>query len=44
MLRAHQRSADGTLRDTAVYSITAPEWPVIRSHLQWQMNKTRTES
>ena len=44
MLRAHQRSADGTLRDTAVYSITAAEWPVIRSHLQWQMNKTRTES
>lgn len=35
ILRAHQRTADGTLRDTAVYSITAAEWPTIRSHLDW---------
>ena len=34
VLRAHQRSADGALRDTAVYSITAAEWPAVRSHLQ----------
>jgi hypothetical protein len=25
--------ANGTLRDTAVYSITAAEWPTIRAHL-----------
>lgn len=37
MLRAHQRSADGSLRDTAVYSITAAEWPTIHQHLQWQL-------
>lgn len=42
ILRAHLRSADGTLRDTAVYSITAAEWPTIKSHLQWQMNKPRS--
>ena len=42
MLRAHSRSADGTLRDTAVYSITAAEWPTIKSHLQWQLEKPRT--
>src|SRR5512139_3538578 len=30
VLRAHQRSADGSLRDTAVYSITAAEWPAVR--------------
>jgi RimJ/RimL family protein N-acetyltransferase len=41
MLRAHQRSADGSLRDTAVYSITAAEWPAIRSHLDWQLHKPR---
>jgi RimJ/RimL family protein N-acetyltransferase len=37
ILRAHQRSADGSLRDTAVYSITAAEWPTIHQHLQWQL-------
>jgi RimJ/RimL family protein N-acetyltransferase len=41
MLRAHIRSPDGTLRDTAVYSITAAEWPTIKSHLQWQLEKPR---
>jgi RimJ/RimL family protein N-acetyltransferase len=41
MLRAHQRMADGTLRDTAVYSITAVEWPTIRVHLDWQLAKPR---
>ena len=41
MLRAHSRSADGTLRDTAIYSITAAEWPTIKSHLQWQLEKPR---
>ncbi len=41
MLRSHSRSADGSLRDTAVYSITAAEWPTIKSHLQWQLEKPR---
>ncbi len=41
MLRAHQRAADGTLRDTAVYSITAAEWPTVRSHLHWQLGRAR---
>lgn len=41
VLRAHQRSTDGTLRDTAVYSITAAEWPTVRSHLDWQLVKPR---
>ncbi len=30
MLRAHQISPNGTLRDTAVYSITAAEWPTVQ--------------
>jgi RimJ/RimL family protein N-acetyltransferase len=41
ILRAHQRSADGSLRDTAVYSITAAEWPTIHQHLQWQLQRER---
>jgi hypothetical protein len=41
VLRAHQVSANGSLRDTAVYSITAAEWPAVRSHLEWQLNKPR---
>ncbi|MEJ6394291.1 GNAT family protein [Gymnodinialimonas sp. 2305UL16-5] len=41
VLRAHMRMADGTLRDTACYSITAPEWPTVRSHLDWQLVKPR---
>ncbi len=41
ILRAHQRSPDGALRDTAVYSITAAEWPTIRAHLDWQLSKPR---
>lgn len=41
ILRAHQIGPDGTLRDTAVYSITAAEWPTVRSHLDWQLIKPR---
>ncbi|HNU12042.1 MAG TPA: GNAT family protein [Rubrivivax sp.] len=41
ILRAHQRSPNGTLRDTAVYSITAAEWPTVRAHLDWQLTKPR---
>ena len=41
ILRAHTRTADGLLRDTAVYSITAAEWPTIQQHLAWQLAKPR---
>lgn len=41
LLRAHMRLPDGTLRDTAVYSITAAEWPTVRAHLDWQLSKPR---
>jgi RimJ/RimL family protein N-acetyltransferase len=39
VLRAHQRLPDGSLRDTAVYSITAAEWPTIRTHLEFQLQR-----
>jgi RimJ/RimL family protein N-acetyltransferase len=42
VLRNHQRAKDGTLRDTAVYSIIASEWPTVRSHLRYQLGKPRS--
>lgn len=41
ILRAHSRMPNGTLRDTAVYSITAAEWPTVRAHLDWQLARPR---
>ena len=41
MLRSHQISPNGSLRDTAVYSIVAAEWPTVRAHLQYQLERPR---
>lgn len=41
ILRAHMRLADGSLRDTVVYSITAPEWPAVRANLDWLLERPR---
>ena len=41
ILRAHLRSPNGSLRDTAVYSITASEWPTVQAHLDWQLARPR---
>jgi RimJ/RimL family protein N-acetyltransferase len=41
VLRNHTRMRDGTLRDTCVYSIIAGEWPTVRSHLIWQIERPR---
>jgi RimJ/RimL family protein N-acetyltransferase len=34
VLRNHQRMADGSLRDTVVFSIIESEWPAVRNELQ----------
>jgi RimJ/RimL family protein N-acetyltransferase len=39
VLRSHQRHADGSLRDTCVYSIIACEWPTVRAHLTFQLSR-----
>lgn len=39
VLRSHQRHADGSLRDTCVYSIIACEWPAVRAHLHFQLSR-----
>ncbi len=41
ILRSHIVSPNGTLRDTCVYSIIAPEWPTVRAHLEWLLQKPR---
>ena len=41
VLRSHQRAANGTLRDTCVYSITASEWPTVKAHLGYQLGRPR---
>ncbi|WP_462163718.1 GNAT family N-acetyltransferase [Pseudoalteromonas xiamenensis] len=33
ILRSHQILKDGSIRDTAVYSILAHEWPSVKNHL-----------
>ena len=38
ILRNHQIAANGTLRDTVVYSILPGEWPTVKAHLTYQLN------
>ena len=37
ILRSHQRYAEGSLRDTVVFSIVAHEWPAVRRHLEFKL-------
>lgn len=39
ILRAHAIMPNGTLRDTAVYSISAHEWPTVRTHLDFKISR-----
>ena len=41
ILRHHQLLADGSLRDTVVFSIVAPEWPAVRKNLLWHLSRPR---
>ena len=41
VLRNHQRAPNGTLRDTVVFSIIASEWPTVKAHLRYQLDKSR---
>jgi len=46
ILRSHQINqhplAQGALRDTCVYSILASEWPSVKTHLDYQLQRPRT--
>ena len=41
VLRNHITMENGTLRDTAVYSILPTEWPAVKANLTWQLAKPR---
>ena len=34
LLRNHRIMPDGSLRNTAIYSIIAPEWPAVKARLE----------
>lgn len=39
ILRNHQLGANGSLRDTVVFSILPGEWPAVKTHLQYRLNR-----
>ncbi|MEP3429549.1 MAG: GNAT family N-acetyltransferase [Roseibium sp.] len=39
VLRSHMKMADGTLRDTAVYSILPHEWPAVKTSLRFKLEQ-----
>ena len=41
VLRNHQISPNGSLRDTVVFSIIAGEWPAVKAHLLHQLTRSR---
>jgi len=40
-LRSHMKMANGTIRDTAVYSIIASEWATVKANLTWMLEKPK---
>jgi len=41
VLRNHQLMPDGSKRDTVVFSILDSEWPAVRQHLRFQLDRPR---
>ena len=41
VLRSHQIAANGSLRDTCVYSILASEWPAVRANIDHALSTPR---
>ena len=39
ILRHHRRHADGTMRDTVVFSIIDREWPAVKSNLSYRLEQ-----
>jgi RimJ/RimL family protein N-acetyltransferase len=39
VLRNHQKLADGTYRDTVVFSIIESEWPAVKQHLRYHLTR-----
>ncbi|MGJ7523643.1 GNAT family N-acetyltransferase [Variovorax sp. LT1P1] len=41
VIRGHAMRRDGTIRDTVMYSLTAGEWPEVKAHLLYLLDKPR---
>jgi len=41
ILRQHTVMPNGTIRDTVVFSIIAAEWPSVKAHLKYQLERPR---
>ncbi|HMS27547.1 MAG TPA: GNAT family protein [Burkholderiaceae bacterium] len=41
VIRGHAMRRDGTIRDTVMYSLTRGEWPEVKAHLLYALNKQR---
>ncbi|AGO56372.1 GNAT family N-acetyltransferase [Serratia plymuthica] len=41
VLRNHQKNADGSYRDTVVFSIIDHEWPMVKKSLEYKLRQTR---
>ena len=39
VLRHHKRRRDGTVRDSVMYSVLAPEWPDVKRHLRLRLDR-----
>ena len=44
ILRNHIIMPNGTLRDTCVYSILCNEWPTIKTHIQWLIDRSNKKT
>ena len=42
VIRGHALRRDGTIRDTVMYSVTQGEWPEVRAHLLYLLDKHRS--
>jgi RimJ/RimL family protein N-acetyltransferase len=41
ILRQHMRMPNGTLRDTVVFSVLDTEWPTVKSHLGFRLDRLK---
>ena len=41
VIRGHAMRRDGTIRDTVMYSLTAGEWPEVKAHLLYLLDRPR---
>jgi RimJ/RimL family protein N-acetyltransferase len=44
ILRNHMLMSDGSYRDTVVFSIIANEWPMVKRHLQFKLERAAGRS